>query len=244
MLWLGSREVIRGRITLGEFVAFNAYLMMLSWPMIAFGWVTNMLQRGMASWKRMLEVLDAVPDIRRSRTSPPAGRARRDRRRDRVPRPDLRLSGRRRARRSIDVSLRIERGPDASAFVGATGSGKSTLISLLPRLHEPPPGTVFLDGVDVREIPLATLRGAIGFVPQEPFLFSDTIAENIAFGVQVPRRRRGRRALERRMQRGGRRRAARQGRRRRFRTATTRWSASAASRCRAGRSSAPRSPAR
>ena len=72
------------------------------------------------------------------------------------------------------------------AFVGATGSGKSTLISLLPRLHEPPPGTVFLDGVDVREIPLATLRGAIGFVPQEPFLFSDTIAENIAFGVPTP----------------------------------------------------------
>jgi ATP-binding cassette subfamily B protein len=83
------------------------------------------------------------------------------------------------------VSLRIERGQTV-AFVGATGSGKSTLVSLLPRLHEPPPGTVFLDGVDVREIPLATLRGAIGVVPQEPFLFSDTIAENIAFGVQVP----------------------------------------------------------
>ena len=72
------------------------------------------------------------------------------------------------------------------ALVGATGSGKSTLISLLPRLHEPPPGTVFVDGVDVREIPLAALRGAIGFVPQEPFLFSDTIAENIAFGVPRP----------------------------------------------------------
>ena len=70
VLWIGSREVIRGRITLGEFVAFNSYLVMLSWPMIAFGWVTNMLQRGMASWKRMLEVLDAVPDDQRRRASP------------------------------------------------------------------------------------------------------------------------------------------------------------------------------
>ena len=87
-----------------------------------------------------------------------------------------------------DVSLRIEPGQTV-AFVGATGSGKSTLISLLPRLHDPPPGTVFLDGVDVREIPLERLRGAIGFVPQEPFLFSESIAENIAFGVR-PRRTR------------------------------------------------------
>jgi ATP-binding cassette subfamily B multidrug efflux pump len=191
VLWLGSREVIRGRITLGEFVAFNAYLVMLSWPMIAFGWVTNILQRGMASWKRMLEVLDAVPGISDARVSD-AGR---------------RLSigggieirdlvfaypgtepkgtdGRTRNRPVLDgISLRIERGQTA-AFVGATGSGKSTLISLLPRLHEAPPATVFIDGVDVREIPLATLRGAIGFVPQEPFLFSDTIRENIAFGVE------------------------------------------------------------
>jgi ATP-binding cassette subfamily B protein len=81
-----------------------------------------------------------------------------------------------------DVSLRIEAG-ETAAFIGATGSGKSTLIGLLPRLHNPPPGTVFVDGLDVREIPLATIRAAIGFVPQEPFLFSDTIAENIAFGV-------------------------------------------------------------
>jgi ATP-binding cassette subfamily B protein len=84
-----------------------------------------------------------------------------------------------------DVSLTIEAG-ETAAFVGATGSGKSTLISLLPRLHEPPPGTVFVDGVDVRHIPLGTLRAAIGFVPQEPFLFSDTIAENVAFGVDLP----------------------------------------------------------
>jgi ATP-binding cassette, subfamily B, multidrug efflux pump len=181
VLWVGSREVIRGRITIGEFVAFNSYLVMLSWPMIAFGWVTNMLQRGMASWKRMLEVLDAVPTINDDEVTD-VGRA--------AP-----LAGAIEVRDLVfaypgsddpvlnHVSLRIEEGQTV-AFVGSTGSGKSTLISLLPRLHQPPPGTVFLDGVDVREIPLATLRGAIGFVPQEPFLFSDTIAENIAFGVQ------------------------------------------------------------
>ena len=171
-----------GRITLGEFVAFNAYLVMLSWPMIAFGWVTNILQRGMASWKRMLEVLDARAGDRR------CGRARRGARprvRGRIEFRDLTLRLRRPTPVLDGVSLRIEAGPDV-AIVGATGSGKSTLISLLPRLHEPPPGTVFVDGVDVREIPLAALRGAIGFVPQEPFLFSDTIAENIAFGVDAP----------------------------------------------------------
>jgi ATP-binding cassette subfamily B protein len=181
VLWVGSREVIRGRITLGDFVAFNSYLVMLSWPMIAFGWVTNMLQRGMASWKRMSEVLDAVPDIA-DRQVTDAGRS-------------VSLTGAIEFRRLTftypgaerpvleNVSLRIESGQTV-AFVGATGSGKSTMISLLPRLHEPPPGTVFMDGVDVREIPLERLRGAIGFVPQEPFLFSDSIAENIAFGVR------------------------------------------------------------
>jgi ATP-binding cassette subfamily B protein len=183
VLWLGSREVIRGRITLGDFVAFNAYLVMLSWPMIAFGWVTNMLQRGMASWKRMLEILDAVPGIDDGEVTA-EGRA-------------LQIRGRIDVRNLVftypgadapvldDVSLTIEAG-ETAAFVGATGSGKSTLISLLPRLHEPPPGTVFVDGVDVRHIPLGTLRAAIGFVPQEPFLFSDTIAENVAFGVDLP----------------------------------------------------------
>ena len=160
VLWVGSREVIHGRMTLGEFVAFNSYLVMLSWPMIAFGWVTNMLQRGMASWKRMLDVLDAHPDISDADVTP-AGRA--------VP-----LTGAIDIRNLTftypgsdrpvlqDVSVRIESGQTV-AFVGATGSGKSTLISLLPRLHEPPPGTVFMDGL----------------VPQEPFLFSDEIAENI-----------------------------------------------------------------
>jgi ATP-binding cassette, subfamily B, multidrug efflux pump len=185
VLWVGSREVVRGRMTIGEFVAFNSYLVMLSWPMIAFGWVTNMLQRGMASWKRMLEVLDATPAISddhvtdAGRTAPLAGA---------IEFRDLVFTYPGSDHPVLDhVSLRIEEGQTV-ALVGSTGSGKSTLINLLPRLHEPPPGTVFLDGVDVREIPLAALRGAIGFVPQEPFLFSDTIAENIAFGVQAESR--------------------------------------------------------
>ncbi|HEY2432178.1 MAG TPA: ABC transporter ATP-binding protein [Vicinamibacterales bacterium] len=179
VLWVGSRDVIHGHITLGEFVAFNGYLVMLSWPMIAFGWVTNILQRGLASWGRMLEVLDHEPAITdaavtdRGRTAALDGAI------------DIRnltfeypQSGQPVLR---DISLRIEGGQTA-AFIGATGAGKSTLISLLPRLHEPPPGTICIGGVDIREIPLARLRGEIGFVPQEPFLFSASIADNIVLG--------------------------------------------------------------
>jgi ATP-binding cassette subfamily B multidrug efflux pump len=178
VLWVGGDAVIRGRITLGEFFAFNSYLAMLSWPMIAFGWVTNILQRGLASWGRMLEVMDAVPSIADDNVTD-AGRS-------------VAITGDIEIRNLTftypgadrpalrDVSLRIKSGTVA-AFVGGTGSGKTTLISLIPRLHEPPRGTVFVDGVDVREIPLRKLRSAIGLVPQEPFLFSSTIAENIRF---------------------------------------------------------------
>jgi ATP-binding cassette subfamily B protein len=156
---------------------------MLSWPMIAFGWVTNILQRGMASWGRMLDVLDAVPAISDAHVTE-AGRA--APLRGGIEFRDLVFTYPGSERPVLNgVSMRIEAGQTV-AFVGGTGSGKSTLTHLLPRLHEPPPGTVFLDGVDVREIPLSSLRGAIGFVPQEPFLFSDSIAENIRFGVQKP----------------------------------------------------------
>jgi ATP-binding cassette subfamily B multidrug efflux pump len=199
VIWLGSREVITGRITVGQFVAFNSYLTMLSWPMIAFGWVTNMLQRGMASWKRMLEILDIEPSIsdRGLRTADLLGIA------DSHPQSAIRnpQSEIRSVRGEIEfrdltfaygdappvlkhVSAHIEAGQTV-ALVGVTGSGKSTLISLLARLHDPAPGTVFIDGVDVRDIPLAVLRGAIGFVPQEAFLFSDTLADNVAFGLDA-----------------------------------------------------------
>ena len=177
VLWIGSREVIAGRMTVGELVAFNTYLMMLGWPMIAFGWVTNLLQRGMASWKRMVDVLDAQPAITDAHVAAS---------------PLASIRGAIEFRHLTfrygdaevlhDVSLTIPAGT-TTAIVGATGSGKSTLLSLLPRLHEPPPATVFIDGVDVREIPLATVRGAIGFVAQEPFLFSASVADNIAFGL-------------------------------------------------------------
>jgi ATP-binding cassette subfamily B protein len=182
VLWIGSREVIRGRITLGEFVAFNAYLVMLSWPMIAFGWVTNMMQRGMASWKRMLEVFDAEPAV--ITHAPPGRPVIQTIARGGIEIKDLNFSFPNTDEPVLrNVSVRIEPGQTV-ALVGPTGSGKSTLLSLLPRLHEPPPHTIFIDGVDIREIPLAVLRGAIGFVPQEPFLFSDTIANNVAFGVE------------------------------------------------------------
>ena len=178
VVWLGSREVVAGRMTVGELVAFNAYLMMLSWPMIAFGWVTNLIQRGMASWKRMLEVLDAQPTVA-DRKGPPritndmvGGIEFRDLTFSYGDQVILR-----------DVSAVLPAGT-TTAIVGATGAGKSTLLNLLPRLQDPPPGTVFIDGADVREIPLDVLRGAIGFVPQEPFLFSATLAQNIAFGAR------------------------------------------------------------
>ncbi len=184
VVWLGSREVILGRITVGQFVAFTGYLARLSWPMIAFGWVTNMLQRGMAAWKRMLEVLDVEPAIRDA-SHPAPGAAPPPAIRGAIEFRDLTF------RYGVTpvlhhVSARIEAGQTV-ALVGVTGSGKTTLISLLARLHDPPPGSVFVDGVDVRDIPLAVLRGAIGFVPQEPFLFSDTLADNIAFGLDARR---------------------------------------------------------
>jgi ATP-binding cassette subfamily B protein len=173
---------------------------MLAWPMIAFGWVTNMLQRGMASWKRMLEILDTQPSIADKVRLKADATYEDDRPLQNVSYVASGLGRTSAIRGEIEfrnlvfsfngspvlnhVSAKIEPGQTV-ALVGVTGSGKSTLISLLARLYDPPPGTVFIDGVDVREIPLATLRGAIGFVPQEPFLFSDTLADNVAFGLDA-----------------------------------------------------------
>ena len=179
VLWMGSQYVINGRMTVGEFVAFNAYVVMLAWPMIAFGWVTNMLQRGMAAWQRMLDVLEVDPTIRDSArtTRPKDGRIR-----GTVEFRNLSFSYNGREVLS-NISARVEPG-QVLALVGPTGSGKSTLVDLVPRLFDPPPGTVFIDGIDIRDLPLATLRSAIGYVAQEPFLFSDTVRENVLFGLR------------------------------------------------------------
>ena len=201
-LWLGSRDVTSGRLTVGQLVAFNAYLAQLAWPMIAFGWVTNIIERGMASWKRMLTVMETIPAVRDEDEQgqgqgqglgPPSPKASAGRA-VAIAEAESRDWGlaaiefRNLSFRYGDtevlsrVSFSVRAG-ETVAIVGATGSGKSTLVNLLPRLHNPPRGTVFIDGRDVREIPLSELRGIIGFVPQEPFLFSDTLADNVAFGA-------------------------------------------------------------
>lgn len=180
-LYLGGREVITGQLTLGEFVAFNGYLGQLAWPLIAFGWVTNLIQRGLASWQRMLEIFDTVPSI----VDAPNARALR-----RPVRGELRLRHLTFAYGSgpevlHDIDLHVPAG-STLAVVGGTGSGKSTLVHMLVRLYDPPAGTVFLDGHDVRELRLVDLRAAIAFVPQETFLFSTSLEENIAFGTAEP----------------------------------------------------------
>ena len=180
VLWLGARHVIEGRITVGQFVAFNAYLLMLSWPMIAFGFVTNLFQRGMAAWRRMCDVFDARP------AEPDGSNA------AAAPGPVL-LGGVEFRDLSFayngkpvlqGVSATVEPGR-VLGVIGPTGSGKSTLLALLPRLFNPPRGTVFIDGIDVLDLPLPVLRRQIAMVPQEPFLFSDSIAGNVAFGVEA-----------------------------------------------------------
>jgi len=180
-LYLGGRQVVAGRITLGQFVAFTVYLGMMNWPMVALGWVVNLFQRGMASYRRILEILDTPPSIASPRVPRRAQAA--------GVRGAIELRGltfhypgaSRPALRG--VTLEVPAGATV-AIVGRTGSGKSTLLSLLPRLFDPPPGTVFLDGVDVRDWDLAELRRAIAAAPQDPFLFSATLGENIAYGVE------------------------------------------------------------
>jgi len=177
VLWLGGIGVIRESISLGDFVAFTQYLTMLTWPMISLGWAVNILQRGSASLGRINRLLAVPPEI----TDPPVPR------RPRGAGIEIRNltfsypggNGDRPALSGINLSI-----PEGATLgiVGLTGAGKSTLAHLIPRIFDPPPGTVLIGGVDVREHKVAELRRLIGFVPQDPFLFSATIRENIAFG--------------------------------------------------------------
>ncbi|HEV8629765.1 MAG TPA: ABC transporter ATP-binding protein [Thermoanaerobaculia bacterium] len=177
VLWYGGRLVLDGRVTIGQFVTFNFFLGKLVWPMIAIGWVINLAQRGAASFGRIRQVLDTMPEVR---DEEPLVRVERI-----VGRVDARgLTFRYAADLPpalVDVELAVAPG-ETVALVGRTGAGKSTLLSLLPRLYNPPEGALRVDGVDARRLPLATLRGAIGMVPQETFLFSQSIHDNIALG--------------------------------------------------------------
>jgi ATP-binding cassette, subfamily B, multidrug efflux pump len=176
LLWQGGTDVIRGRITLGQMVQFSYYLARLSFPMIALGWVTNLWQQGLASMERLDEIFNRPPQI----TDPP------------TPVDREAVSGRIEFRGVTfayngspvlrDITLTIPAGSTV-AIVGPTGSGKSTLVHLIPRLFDVTAGQVLVDGHDVRQLSLASLRRAIGIVPQETFLFSDTMAENIALGA-------------------------------------------------------------
>ena len=181
VLWLGGREVIHGRLTIGGLVAFNTYLVALSWPTIALGWVISMWQRGQVGWQRVRDILATPPGITDAadETTAGAGGAA-----PLVPSIEVRdLTVERDGRKILDgVSFSLAAG-DTMAIVGPTGSGKTTLVDAILRLTEVAPGTIFVGGVDVTTIPVRALRSLIGYAPQEAFLFSATIAENIAFGA-------------------------------------------------------------
>ena len=178
-VYFGGMRVLGGQISIGTLTALFGYLMLLIWPMVAFGWVTNILQQGAASMSRLARIMDTEPEIAdgpgtdRSVTSIGGD----------IEFRDVTFTHRNAARPALSgVSLKIPRGTTL-AVVGYTGSGKSTLANLVPRLYDVTAGELLIDGRDVRTIPLDTLRGSIGYVQQETFLFSDTLGENIAYGT-------------------------------------------------------------
>jgi ATP-binding cassette subfamily B protein len=182
VLWLGGREVIQGHMTVGQFVAFNGYLVQLTWPVISLGWVINITQRGTASMGRINEIFAEQPEIRDiSRVAQPVAAIPRELRGD-IEFRNLNFSYNG-TPVLHDINLTVPAGTSL-AIVGPTGSGKSTLVSLIPRVYDAPGSELRIDGRPIREFPLELLRKNIGFVPQETFLFSDTVRENIAFGAE------------------------------------------------------------
>jgi len=181
VLWLGGREVLQGRIKVEDFIAFNIYMVQLTWPVIALGWVINIFQRGTASMGRINQILVEKPEIA---DGPEVGEKER---------AATQIEGEIEFRNLNfsyngtpvlhDVNLKVPAG-SSLAIVGPTGSGKTTLVSLIPRIYDAAPGSVLIDGRPVREYPVDSLRKNIGFVPQETFLFSENVRENIAFGVK------------------------------------------------------------
>jgi len=178
-LYFGGVRVIDGQMTIGSLTAFFGYLIMLIWPMIAFGWVINILQQGAASMNRLTKILDTVPEIRDAESTNPALMSIRGG----IEFKGVSFQHKNAARPALsNINLTIPQGTTL-AIVGYTGSGKSTLVNLIPRLYDVTEGEVLVDGVDIRNIPLQVLRSSIGYVPQETFLFSDSILENISYGT-------------------------------------------------------------
>jgi len=179
LLWQGGQAVIAGRITLGQFVQFIGYLGQLSWPMVALGWVVNLMQRGLASMKRLDEIFLQHPrivDAPDAQTLP-------------APRGEIEFRGLGFSYNGVPVLLGVDlRVPAGTtlAIVGPTGSGKTTLVSLIPRLFESTTGSVLVDGLDVRRYRMTDLRRCIGMVPQDTFMFSAPLSENIAYGLEAP----------------------------------------------------------
>ena len=181
VIWAGGLNVMRGTMTVGGIAQFVIYVTMLSWPMISIGWVTNIVQKAAAAQTRLREIFDMKPEVTDETTVPagpedePVAGA--------ITFDEVSFSYPSQPDRSVlkQLSFTIEPGTKV-AFVGATGSGKSTLVNLLPRLYDPTEGRITIGGRDIRKLPLARLRRTVGFVPQTNFLFSDTIRHNIDFG--------------------------------------------------------------
>ncbi len=194
VLWIGGREVLLHRISVGSFVAFNTYMVQLTWPIISLGWVINIFQRGTTSMGRIQNLLAEQPEVTDAGVpaiGAPTEVGGKIEFRNLSFHYGHTLIAAERGMGQVHgdeavlkkINLRVPEGTSL-AIVGPTGSGKSTLVSLIPRIYDAPEGTVLIDGRPIREFPLAVLRKNIGFVPQETFLFSDTIRENIAFGAE------------------------------------------------------------